>query len=347
MRTSEIRRFFIDGSPEHVVVAPPESGKDLQEARLAPDGRYLYYTERRGGDHYVFVNTGLGNFVIRRRDLQTGDTVDLIGGFGSATTPQVSPDGKQVAFIRRLGAKTVLFRYDVEAGTQHPVNQDLDRDLQGDYIPQEHYYPSFDWLPDNRHVAIWGKGQLYKIDTQTGSASAIPFQARARHRIHAALRTKLDAAPSKVDVRIFRQLAISPSGELVFHALGRLWRQDRAGQRAPQRLTTSRQTEHEPAWAPDGKQLAFVEWHDETGSALKVRAANGGKERVIARSRGVIRQPIFSRDGKRVAYRIMEPDGAMGGAAERVGIYLVNADGTNAKFLTAAPPIAPSGSMMR
>lgn len=340
MKTSEIRRFFIDGAPEQVVVTPPESGKDLQESRLSRDGRYLYYTERRGGDHYVYVNTGLGNFVIRRRDLQTGETVDLIAGFGSATTPQVSPDGKQIAFIRRLGAKTVLFRYDVNAGTQHPVFQDLDRDLQGDYIPQEHYYPAFDWFPDNRHVAIWGKGQLYKIDTQSGSASVIPFQAQAKHRIHAALRTKLDAAPSQVDVRIFRQLAISPSGELAFHALGKLWRQDRAGNRPPQRVTTSLQSENEPAWSPDGKQLAFVEWEDEKGSALKVRAANGGKERVVARSRGVIRQPMFSRDGKRIAYRIMEPDGAMGGAAERVGIYLVNTDGKNLTFLIAASGLA-------
>ncbi|HEX2101488.1 MAG TPA: hypothetical protein VHF69_12530, partial [Candidatus Synoicihabitans sp.] len=140
MKTSQIRRFFLDGAPEQIVVAPPESGKDLQESRLSPDGRHLYYTERRGGDHYVYVNTGLGNFVIRRRDLQTGETVDLIGGFGSATTPQASPDGRQIAFIRRLGARTVLFRHDVQAGSQHPVYQNLDRDLQGDYIPQEHYY---------------------------------------------------------------------------------------------------------------------------------------------------------------------------------------------------------------
>jgi Tol biopolymer transport system component len=340
MKTSEIRRFFVDGSPEQVVVTPPENGKDLQESRLSPDGRYLYYTERRTGDHYVYVNTGLANFVIRRRDLQTGETVDLIGGFGSATTPQVSPDGTQIAFIRRLGTKTVLFRYDVNDGTQHPVYQDLDRDLQGDYIPQEHYYPSFDWFADNRHIAIWGKGRLYKIDTHTGGASVIPFQAQAKHRIYAALRTKLDAAPSQVDVRVFRQLAISPNGEVAFHALGKLWRQDRAGQRAPQRLTTSTQAESEPAWSADGKQLAFVEWDDEKGSALKVRAAAGGKEKVVARSRGVIRQPMFSRDGKRIAYRIMSPDPAMSGAAERVGVYIVNADGKNPKFLTAASGLA-------
>ena len=55
--------------------------------------------------------------------------------------------------------------------------QELDRDLQGDYIPQEHYYPAFDWFPDNRHVAIWGKGQLLRVDMHSGEAQQIPFQA--------------------------------------------------------------------------------------------------------------------------------------------------------------------------
>jgi Tol biopolymer transport system component len=339
MKRSEVRRFFLDGAAEQVVVLPPESGKDVQEPRLASDGRYLYYTERKGGEHYVYLNTGLSNFVIRRLDLQTGESLDLIAGFGSATTPQVSPDAKSVAFIRRVGAKTVLFRYDVAAGTQHPVYQELDRDLQGDYIPQEHYYPSFGWFPDNRSVAIWGKGQLLKVDVQTGQATQIPFQAPAHHRIHKTLRTRLDSAPGQFDVRIFRQLAVSPSGELVFRALGKLWRQDLAGQRAPQRLTKSVQAESEPMWSPDGRTLAYVEWNDETGSTLKLRAANG-KEKVIASSRGVIRQPQFSHDGRRVAYRIMEPDNAMGGAADRVGIHLVNVDGTGAKFLTEASGLA-------
>lgn len=339
MKRSEVRRFFLDGAPEQVVVSAPESGKDVQEPRLASDGRYLYYTERKGGEHYVYLNTGLSNFVIRRLDMHSGESFDLIAGFGSATTPQVSPDAKSVAFIRRVGSKTVLFRYDVATNTQQPVYQELDRDLQGDYIPQEHYYPAFGWFPDNRHVAIWGKGQLLKVDMQTGQATQIPFQAPAHHRIHKSLRTQLESAPSQFDVRIFRQLAVSPSGELVFRALGKLYRQDLAGQHAPQRLTKSVQAESEPTWSPDGRQLAFVEWNDETGSSLKLRAANG-KENVIARSRGAIRQPQFSHDGRRVAYRIMEPDNAMGGAADRVGIYLVNVDGTSAKFLTEASGLA-------
>ncbi|HEX7115675.1 MAG TPA: LpqB family beta-propeller domain-containing protein [Steroidobacter sp.] len=340
MRTSQIHRYTLNGSDE-LIVEPPKSGKDLQEPRLSPDGRYLYYTERRGGEHFVYVNTGLPNFLIRRKDLETGETVDLISGFGSATTAQVSPDGRHVAFIRRVRAKTVLFRYDVDSKTQHPVFQELARDLQADYIPQEHYYPAFDWFPDNRHVAIWGKGKLLRIDMHTGEAEQIPFHVTATHRIRPSLRPRLDAAPKQVEVKVIQQPALAPeSNEIVFRALGKLWRQDFAGKQTPRRLTTSRHAESEPVWSPDGRLIAFVEWSDEQGASLKVRSASGNREIVVAHSRGMIREPVFSRDGKRIAYRIMEPDHAFGVPAERVGLYVVDVDGKNARFLAPAVGIA-------
>lgn len=341
VKTSEIRSYSLGGGPGERVIESPLNRKDLQEVRVSPDGRYLYYTERRGGTHFVYMNTGLGNFIIRRHDLQTGESIDLIGGFGSATTPQVSPDGRHIAFIRRLGAKTVLFRYDVETHMQHPVYDDLERDLQADYIPQEHYYPAFDWFPDNRSVAIWGKGRLLKIDMQSGAAQPIPFQVTATHRIPAPARVTQDAAPASVDVKIVQQLAIAPRGEeILFRALGRLWRQDGAGKRAPERLTRSARAESDPAWSPDGRHIAYAEWDDEQGSTLYLRAARGGSTSVVARSRGVIRQPVFSRDGRTLAYRILDPEPTMGGAVDRPGVYVVGVDGANARFLTAAAGIA-------
>ncbi len=336
MRTSEIRRFDVAGGDTQIV-EPPSSGKDIQEPRYSPDSRALYYTERVGGTHYVYHNPGLSNFVIRRRDLSTGETTDLISGFGSATSPQVSPDGKMIAFVRRVGAKTVVFRYDIETRVQTAIYQDLDRDLQADYLAQEHYYPAFDWFPDNLHVAIWGKGKLYKVNMRNGTATEIPFRATAQHRIHDTLRTKLDLAPARVDAKIIRQIAPSPDGQsIAFRALGSLWLQDGAGKAPPRRLTKGSGAETDPAWAPDGRSIVYVNWDDETGSSLRLRDLRNGRESIIAKSRGIIGEPKFSNDGKRIAYRILEPDSAMGGASDSSGLYIANIDGRSSRFLAKA-----------
>ncbi len=333
MSKSSLRRYALDGTDAELV-EKPKSGKDIQEPRYSRDGRYLYYTERVGGAHFVYMNTGLSNFVIRQRDLQTGKTVDLIAGFGSATTPQVSPDGNSIAFIRRVGAKTVLFRYDLATRTQNAVFDGLDRDLQADYLAQEHYYPAYAWFPDNRHVAIWAKGKLVKVDMRDGGATDIPFNLTAHMKVHQANRPKLDLQPNRVEAKIVRQIAPSPDGrEIVFRALGSLWRQDAAGRSAPRRLTTDDGAEIAPSWSSDGRSIVYANWDDEAGSTLRVRDARSGRERVVAKSGGVIADPIFSADGSRIAYRILDAESQMGGARDDAGVYVVDADGRNGRFL--------------
>ncbi|MEM8985327.1 MAG: amidohydrolase family protein [Pseudomonadota bacterium] len=355
---SEIRRFSLDGDVDELIIAPPTSRKDVQEPRFSPDGRYLYYSERIGGDHYVFMNTGLKNFAIMRHDLEperpsmTGDESSVfkhkspswkrpyITGFGGASTAQVSPDGKQVAFVRRLGARTVLFASDVETKTQRPLYAGLSRDLQGDYLPQEHYYPAYDWFPDNRHIAIWAKGKLLKVDTETGKADVIPFEATSQHTLQPAVRFKQDLAPETVTVRTLRGLTVSPdAGAAVFRAVGKLWTKGLHERGVAQRLTDSQNGEFDAAWSPDGQHLAFVSWHDETGSELLSKHIATGRTQLLARSPGVIREPVFSPDGTRLAYRIMAPDFSMSAPGPEPGVYVLNLSDEMAAWLGQATEV--------
>lgn len=68
----------------------------------------------------------------------------------------------------------MLFVYDFATRRQRPVFDGLDRDLMADFVPQGVYYPRYGWFPDNRTIAIWGKG---------GSSAWIPRPApRPRSR---------------------------------------------------------------------------------------------------------------------------------------------------------------------
>jgi Tol biopolymer transport system component len=346
MKSSEIRLFDFGGGEGSLLVRAPESRRDVQEPRITADGRFVYYTERIN-DPNIYVNAEHPNYVIQRRELASGRTESILEGWGSATAPQPSPDDRRLAFVRRVKEKTVLFVYDVAQRKQRPVYDRLDRDLHADFVQQGAYYPRFGWFPDNRHVAIWGKGRLLRVDVDAGTAQEIRFRVRARHRVTDVARFEQDLAPPGFEVRVVREIAPAPGGKnLAFTALGRLWRAGSDG-RDPGRLTQAKAFEFDPAYSGDGKRLAYVEWDDEYGSALKVMTAGGSEPRVIAKSRGVIRDPSFSLDAKYLTYRIQEADKAMGGHGTKAGIYLVGAAGGESRFVTEgeeAPAFTPDGA---
>jgi len=221
---SDIRIFDVSGG-SRVVVPTPANKRDVAEPALTRDGRYLYYTERLAHSFGIYIDGTHINYAIKRRDMQTGAVDEVASGWGSAMTPQVSPDGKRLAFVRRVLDKTVLFNEEVATSAQRAVYDDLDRDLQASYEAQANYYPHFGWFPDNRHVAIWGKGKLYNVDMDSGAAVEIPFRVQATHRITEPLRIQHDMAPAKVTVRAIRNLAPAPDEKtLVFSGVGYLWR---------------------------------------------------------------------------------------------------------------------------
>ena len=80
----------------------------------------------------VFVDANHINYGILRRDLQKGAVEELVKGFGGAVAPRVSPDGKRLAFVRRVMSRTVLFVLDVLTREQVPVYDALDRDIEAE-----------------------------------------------------------------------------------------------------------------------------------------------------------------------------------------------------------------------
>ena len=343
LHASEIRLYDPAGGAGRLL-AKPTSGENVHEAAFSPDGRYAYYTEKVTGPSasHVYIDGTHMNYAIMQRDMRTGQTDELIKGFGGATTPVVSRDGKQIAFVRRVQAKTVLFTYDIKSGEQRPVYDALSRDDQADFIGQGLYYPQYDWLPDNRHIVIWADGKLRKVDTQTGQSEEIPFSVHVRQQLTTSVRFQHEIAPATVKAKIIRQLAVSPDGRTtLFQALGSLWKQTDG---KPVKLAASAFPQFEPAFSPDGKSVAFVEWDDEKGSSLKV--VSGTTVRTILATTGVIRQPAFSPDGKTLVYKIDSGDHCLGGHSVDQGLYQIPVAGGEPRYVTTAgdrPVFSPDG----
>ena len=278
--------------------------QDVNEPCVSPNGRYLYYSEDDYPGGYFQYNKDPNDqiYAIKRYDRETGKTIRVTGGPGGAMRPQISPDGKQLAFVHRIRTKTVLMRHNLETGEEFVVFDGLSKD-QSEAWAIFGTYPGFDWLSDNRHVVIWGEGQINKVNMFDKKSSVIPFEVNAELEIAETLKFDNPVFEKEIGIKVIRQAVTSPDEKtLIFNAIGHLWSKKLPNGK-PQRLTDSKDFEFEPAFSKDGKSIAYVTWNDEEKGAVKIMDLNTKVSRKITPQKGIYRTPNFSPDGKSVVYR--------------------------------------------
>lgn len=310
--------------------------QDLGEPIVSPDGRYVYYSEDvyPGGFFQYNKDPNSQIYVIKRYDREKGKSDTVVQGPGGAVRPQISRDGKKLAFVRRVRTKSVLYVRDLETGIQRPVYDDLSKDQQEAWAIFG-LYPNYNWLPDNKNVVIWAKGKIRRVNIETGESSIIPFSASANHKITDALQFKVDPDPENFTAKVLRGVKRSPDGKtLVFNAAGYLYTMN--FQRGnPKRLTSGTDFEFEPSFSPDGRTIVYVTWNDENKGTIKSISLNGSNSKTLTSEKGMYRQPSYSPDGSKIVYYKEGGNGAMGFAyAIKPGIYWMNASGGNANFVT-------------
>lgn len=286
----------------------PNDQKDVNEPVFSRDGRYLYYSQdTTPGSTFEYDKDSNGQiYVVKRLDLQTGETEDYITGPGGACRPQPSPDGKTIAFVRRVGSKTGLHLLDIQTGAIRLVYDQLERDMQEAWAIHG-VYPGYAWMPDGASIVIWARGKIRRIDVSDGSESIIPFRVKDERKITRRVRFPIKVGEKTFPVKMLRWVTTSPDGnQVTFQALGYLWIKD-LPDGEPRRLTNqTEQFEFYPSYSRDSKYLTYVTWNDEQLGAVRVAsvATAGGQENwKVTEHPGHYVEPVFSPDGQQIVYR--------------------------------------------
>jgi dipeptidyl aminopeptidase/acylaminoacyl peptidase len=106
----------------------------------------------------------------------------------------------------------------------------------------------------------------------------------------------------------------------------------------PHQVTTGDFEHDNPAWSPDGTQLAFdglrdENWDTQLINRLYIVDAAGGEPAALTGDEGSYERPSFSPDGSRIAYRMTVEDGTYPHHSQ---LGVMNADGSDAKLLTTS-----------
>lgn len=136
--------------------------------------------------------------------------------------------------------------------------------------------------------------------------------------------------------------AISPQGDAIAFVSDRsgafeIYVRPLSGGSADVPLTADQQQNLQPAWSPDGR---FIAYHANRRGGIWVMPSRGGTPKQISQFGA---RPAWSPDGSKLAFQTDElGDIAPNGFTAQAGstIWIVNADGTNARALTTttAPP---------
>jgi imidazolonepropionase-like amidohydrolase/Tol biopolymer transport system component len=334
----ELWMYHISGGSGIQLTKKKNTQQDVNEPTVSPDGRYIYFSEDMYPGGYFQYNKDPNSqiYVIKRYDRETGEIETITGGPGGACRPQISRDGKKLAFVRRVREKTVLYIHDLETGEEKPVFDGLSKDQQEAWAIFG-TYTGFAWMPSNQEVVVWGKGKIHRVNVETSASQLIPFEVKSNHEITEAVRFKQTVSPDKFTAKVIRHAVTSPDEKtLVFSSLGHLWKKELPNGKLA-RLTTGKDFEFEPNFSADGKQLVFVTWNDEqTGAIHTLNWTEAGAKPVkISDEKGIFREPSFSPNGKTIVYRKEGGNDQQGFTySKKPGLYTIGRNGMNKQFVT-------------
>ena len=239
------------------------------------------------GSEIAFVSgTGANGTTIQAA--KAGETAHVLQTAPAGThlnSPSWSPAGNKIAYIQFGEGKSQLMVSGARVGTGD------------DAFP---FFP--DWLPGNR-LLYTGDGKIHVAALDNGNVQDIPFQATftLNRPPYQHKKFDLDSDTPKQILGIVSP-TLSPDGKrIVFEALNQLWVMDVGGK--PQQLTNDKFYKEDPAWSPDGKQIAYSSDKGGNEDLYVMDLATKSEKRLTATPDEAEVGAAWSRDGKMLAYQ--------------------------------------------
>ncbi|KAL1947302.1 hypothetical protein VTO73DRAFT_14263 [Trametes versicolor] len=253
----------------------------IYSKNVVDNGAWTYSKDVHAGFNAIFsVN------------LTSKRTSTLVDSFpGGATRPELSRDGRTLAFVRRVRDKEALVLKDLETGTIRNIWYGLTYDLAVVSAPMG-TYPSFAFTPADDAIIIWAAGQIYHVPLAAnavgervsgGKPKAIPFIAHIEKRLAETRSSKIDIKATETAetqrVYAFHELRVDESGDkVVFQAAGATYVQN-VGDAEVQRVPTLQPDApyYSPSFVPGASDLVLhARWSDVNFTTLELANTTSG-----------------------------------------------------------------------
>ena len=228
------------------------------------------------------------------------DTVALTHSDKSNTHPRFSPDGRYLGFLSNRSDETQVWLLDRRGGEPTMLTN-----LEGGVS-------DFEWSPDGAAIVVVSRDRDRDLDDN--NVKTKPPIVITRRQFKRDRRGYLDDRRTHLYV-------IDVSA------------------RDARQITEGPYDDSEPAWSPDGREIAFVSNRTDDPDAnsntdIFLVPAGGGEPRKLTTNPGADRSPAWSPDARHIAHvSIVEPDLIWYATAH---LAVISADGGEARVLTRA-----------
>ncbi|KAI0345072.1 hypothetical protein BDW22DRAFT_1370795 [Trametopsis cervina] len=233
-----------------------------------------------------------GIYAIFSTNLTTKRTTTLVDSSpGGASRPELSRDGRTLAFVRRVRDKQALVFKDLVTGSIHNIWYGLTYDASTVSAPMG-TYPSFSFSRSDDAVIIWAAGQIWHVPISTnnqgervagGTPHPIRFEARIEKRLAETRSSDTDIlkleTQEKQEVHAFTELTVFEDGSKVaFQAAGLTYVYDLESERVKEVPVLDKHTSYySPSFVPHTSDLVLhARWSNSNFTTLELANLTSG-----------------------------------------------------------------------